>query len=267
MYFCSSFNCAQIPELQDLLHSTDVTQERYPKLAPMLFPSRNPANKNALAVEELAKVSSKALITVCRLLTIYLVFEGCSTWGINTGQQWPCREVCIKSQSLGGHEDNTRYDCSCSHNHMPVFTVTISANWCDLAHVCLWAWSDIFWENKGPNWCQLGHVLYWLQEYDIVISASILQCPVVLVQQSNLPDIRHCLSTLGFTTHRWERYQQCWWPHPELEHFWLCHANRDILWICIILLKISCAFVLWQHPSSFCSYCFLPPITCAFEPQ
>lgn len=128
MYFRSSFNRAQIPELQDLLHSADVTQERYPKLAPMLFPGRNPANKNALAVEELAKVSSKALITVCRLLTIYLVFEGRSTWGINAGRRRPCREACIKSQSLGGHEDDARYDCSCSHNRMPVFTVTISAN-------------------------------------------------------------------------------------------------------------------------------------------
>ena len=57
MYFRSKFKHATILELQELLHWHKRPEEKYPALAPILFPGRDPKNNNPLAVEEFAKVS------------------------------------------------------------------------------------------------------------------------------------------------------------------------------------------------------------------
>ena len=65
-YFRSKFDRSEIPELQALLQDPD-KPERYPVLAPMLFPNRDCSNyKNVLAVEELPKVSLR-----CNIYTFY----------------------------------------------------------------------------------------------------------------------------------------------------------------------------------------------------
>ena len=79
MYFRSKFNRAAVPELQELLQRHERPEEKYPALAPLLFPGRDPKNKNPLAVEELAKVSLY-LIRISRITNYRLASKDYSTW-------------------------------------------------------------------------------------------------------------------------------------------------------------------------------------------
>ncbi|KAF8274705.1 hypothetical protein EI94DRAFT_1794000 [Lactarius quietus] len=55
VYFHSQFDCADIPELQELLTDTCRPLEKYPRWPVMLFPNKDCENMNAFAVEELPK--------------------------------------------------------------------------------------------------------------------------------------------------------------------------------------------------------------------
>ena len=78
MYFRSKFDRTAVPELQELLHRHKRPEEKYPALAPLLFPGRDPKNKNPLAVEELAKVSLY-LIHISRVTNYRLASKDYST--------------------------------------------------------------------------------------------------------------------------------------------------------------------------------------------
>ncbi|KAF8259062.1 hypothetical protein EI94DRAFT_1814033 [Lactarius quietus] len=66
-YFCAKFDRAEIPELQRLLQDPD-KPEKYPVLAPMIFPNRDCSNyKNVLAVEELPKFLRTILLGISSL--------------------------------------------------------------------------------------------------------------------------------------------------------------------------------------------------------